>query len=264
MAFHPQYPKNPRFYVQYTDRGGDTRVVEYRARDGTCAAGQRAPALLQRRPLRQPQRRAAGVRPERPALLHDRRRRRGRRSGEPLPEHALALRQAALAERRDEGAPDRGARPPQRVAVHVRPRHRRPLHRRRRPERARGDQLPAAREPGPRELRLGRLRGRASGSRTSRSGPGKLVFPVAEYTHADGCSVTGGYVYRGSSAALRGRYIYGDYCSGNIWSFKIESGKARGLRREAFKVEGLTSFGEDAAGELYAVSHGGTIYRLTP
>ena len=67
-------------------------------------------------------------------------------------------------------------------------------------------------------------------------GPGKLVFPVAEYTHGDGCSVTGGYVYRGSRAALRGRYIYGDYCSGNVWSFKIEGGKARGLRREAFKV----------------------------
>ena len=95
-------------------------------------------------------------------------------------------------------------------------------------------------------------------------GPGKLVFPVAEYSHDDGCSVTGGYVYRGSNAALRGRYIYGDYCSGIVWSFKIQDGKARGLRREPFRVDGLTSFGEDAAGELYAVSHGGTIYRLTP
>ena len=51
-------------------------------------------------------------------------------------------------------------------------------------------------------------------------GAGKLVMPVAQYRHDDGCSVTGGYVYRGSNASLRGRYIYGDYCSGNIWSFK--------------------------------------------
>ncbi len=95
-------------------------------------------------------------------------------------------------------------------------------------------------------------------------GPGKLVQPVAQYSHDDGCSVTGGYVYRGSNASLRGRYIYGDYCSGIIWSFKLESGKAAGLRREAFKIASVTSFGEDTAGELYAVSHGGTIYRLTP
>lgn len=95
-------------------------------------------------------------------------------------------------------------------------------------------------------------------------GPGKLVPPIAQYSHSDGCSVTGGYVYRGSKASLRGRYIYGDFCSGNVWSFKEVGGKATGLRREGFKIENLTSFGEDNAGELYAVSHGGTIYRLTP
>ncbi len=95
-------------------------------------------------------------------------------------------------------------------------------------------------------------------------GPGKLVQPVAQYSHDDGCSITGGYVYRGSNASLRGRYIYGDYCSGNIWSFKLAGGKATGLRREAFKVDSVSSFGQDNAGELYAVSHGGTIYRLTP
>jgi glucose/arabinose dehydrogenase len=95
-------------------------------------------------------------------------------------------------------------------------------------------------------------------------GPGKLVQPVAQYTHANGCSVTGGYVYRGSNRSLRGRYIYGDYCSGIVWSFKISGGKATGLRRERFRIDNLSSFGEDVAGELYGVSHGGTIYRLTP
>ena len=61
-------------------------------------------------------------------------------------------------------------------------------------------------------------------------------MPVAQYSHGEGCSVTGGYVYRGSNAALRGRYIYGDYCSGNVWSFKIAGGKATALRREPFKI----------------------------
>ena len=93
---------------------------------------------------------------------------------------------------------------------------------------------------------------------------GRLVFPVYEYNHGQGCSVTGGHVYRGRArAALRGRYVFGDYCSGTIWSLRIASGEARGVRVEPFRVDTLTSFGEDAAGELYAVSGEGTIYRLT-
>jgi glucose/arabinose dehydrogenase len=93
---------------------------------------------------------------------------------------------------------------------------------------------------------------------------GKLVFPVAEYTHARGCSVTGGFVYRGTARrSERGRYVYGDYCSGIVWSFRIAGGEARGLRVEPFSVESLTSFGENAAGELFAVSGEGTIYRIS-
>ena len=95
-------------------------------------------------------------------------------------------------------------------------------------------------------------------------GPGKLVMPVATYSHREGCSITGGYVYKGSNTALRGRYIYGDYCSGTIWSFKIVGGKATAQQRESFEISSVSSFGQDNAGELYGVSHGGTIYRLTP
>ena len=65
-------------------------------------------------------------------------------------------------------------------------------------------------------------------------------MPVATYSHADGCSITGGYVYRGSNASLRGRYIYGDYCSGTIWSFKIAGGKATGLDREGFQIDSVS------------------------
>ncbi len=96
------------------------------------------------------------------------------------------------------------------------------------------------------------------------AGPGELVFPVAEYNHNRGCSVTGGFVYRGSARpAERGRYIYGDYCSGIVWSFRISEGAATGLRVEPFQVESLTSFGENAAGELFAVSGDGVVYRVT-
>jgi hypothetical protein len=91
------------------------------------------------------------------------------------------------------------------------------------------------------------------------------VSPVAEYSHDDGCSVTGGYVYRGKAVpGAVGRYYYGDYCSGTTWSLRLQDGRAADARRESFSVEGLSSFGEDAAGELYLVSHNGTIYRLRP
>jgi len=92
-------------------------------------------------------------------------------------------------------------------------------------------------------------------------GPGRLIQPVAQYTHAAGCSVTGGFVYRGSAVPrLAGRYVFGDYCSGTIWSIPARGG---GLRREPVRVAQLTSFGESLTGEtLYAVSGTGTIYRF--
>ncbi|RDI73486.1 Glucose/sorbosone dehydrogenase [Gaiella occulta] len=95
-------------------------------------------------------------------------------------------------------------------------------------------------------------------------GPGRLVQPVAQYSHARGCSITGGYVYRGTAVpSARGRYFYGDYCSGTIWSLTIAGAGARQVRREPISLEGLSSFGEDAAGELYAVSaDSGTLFRL--
>jgi glucose/arabinose dehydrogenase len=95
---------------------------------------------------------------------------------------------------------------------------------------------------------------------------GRLVFPIAVYSHRNGdCSIDGGYVYRGKAVpAARGRYFYGDYCTGRIWSLRAVHGKLRGKRLESFQVGSLSSFGEDAAGELYAVSLDGKVYRLVP
>jgi hypothetical protein len=71
-------------------------------------------------------------------------------------------------------------------------------------------------------------------------------------------------VYRGAARpAERGRYVYGDYCAGTIWSFRISGGKATAMRTEPIQVSDLSSFGENAAGELFALSLDGTIYRLT-
>jgi glucose/arabinose dehydrogenase len=95
-------------------------------------------------------------------------------------------------------------------------------------------------------------------------GHGRYVPPVVEYSHDAGCSVTGGYVYRGRAVpAARGRYFYGDYCSGTVWSFVVRGGRATALRREPFVVKGLSSFGQDTAGELYLMSvDEGSVYRL--
>jgi len=94
---------------------------------------------------------------------------------------------------------------------------------------------------------------------------GTLVFPLYEYGRGEGnCTVIGGHVYRGSARpAERGRYIFGDYCSGIVWSMRVRSGAARNVRREPFRIEGLTSFGESSSGELYATTQDGVIYRLT-
>lgn len=96
---------------------------------------------------------------------------------------------------------------------------------------------------------------------------GRLVRPVYEFSHGRSdarCSITGGYVYRGpAQPALRGRYFFGDYCSGTIWSLRVSHGKAVSLRREPITVPSLTSFGQDGNGELYALSLRGSIYRIT-
>jgi hypothetical protein len=91
-----------------------------------------------------------------------------------------------------------------------------------------------------------------------------LVFPVAEYSHAEGgCSITGGYVYRGAALPeLNGVYFFGDYCSGLIWS--LTRADAQTWNRTLFMSTGfsISSFGEDEAGELYMLDHTGAVYRL--
>ena len=93
---------------------------------------------------------------------------------------------------------------------------------------------------------------------------GTLVWPAATFTHKGGnCSIIGGYVYRGTAvASLRGRYVYGDYCSGRVWSFKPDGSRATAVRLEPIRIPKLVSLGGDDAGELYAVTDAGTVFAL--
>ncbi len=97
---------------------------------------------------------------------------------------------------------------------------------------------------------------------------GGITPPVYEYTHAEGCSVTGGAVYRGCRVpALAGTYFFGDFCTGLVRSFRLANGAASELRDWTSATRGVgapSSFGLDAAGELYIVDYDGELYRLEP
>jgi glucose/arabinose dehydrogenase len=89
------------------------------------------------------------------------------------------------------------------------------------------------------------------------------VAPVAVYGHDEGCSITGGLVYRGRDlSALRGRYVYGDFCSGNLWSLRPEPALAvRDIRRERTRIPQLTSIAADGHGELVFTTGDGKLLR---
>ena len=88
--------------------------------------------------------------------------------------------------------------------------------------------------------------------------------PALVYRHQNGrCSVTGGYVYRGSAVpAARGRYFYGDYCTGEVWSFGTGPHGRTSSPVDSGNVPSLSSFGTNGHGELFALSLDGTLYRL--
>jgi glucose/arabinose dehydrogenase len=92
-----------------------------------------------------------------------------------------------------------------------------------------------------------------------------FVMPILEYSHAGGaCSITGGYRYRGARyPGMQGIYFYGDYCSGTIWGATQQSNGTWTTRVLLSTRLAISSFGEDANGELYVVDLNGTVYRVT-
>lgn len=264
LAFAPNFRTSGRFVVNYTDRGGHTRVVAYRARRGSVVAGSARLLLRVLQPYGNHNGGMVSFGPDGKLYvgMGD-----GGSGGDPenraqnmrsLLGKLLRLDAAAGNPRAEIAA--LGLRNPWRFSF----------------DRATGDLWLGDVGQGsleeidvlPRSSRglvnfgWDAFEGTARFEDKAR-GPGRLVAPVYEYGRDDGCSVTGGYVYRGSKVpAARGRYFFGDYCSGSVWSLRLKAGKAVDVRKEPFQVESLTSFGEDAGGELYLVSHGGTIYRL--
>jgi glucose/arabinose dehydrogenase len=124
------------------------------------------------------------------------------------------------------------------------------------------------------EVTIVRRRGANLGWRVwegrSRYSPGESapghVPPVIQRFHSDGnCSITGGVVVRDPVlSALRGRYVFGDFCRGRIESARLSRGRARNVRSTPLQVDQLSSFGEDGRRRVYATSLSGPVYRLVP
>jgi glucose/arabinose dehydrogenase len=240
VAFHPQFAKNKRFFVDYTDVNGHTRVVEYRSN----AAGTQALTRTRKQWLfvAQPYANHNGGQV---AFGPDGRLYVGMGVSKPNPQIAAL-----------------GTRNPWRFSF----------------DRANGDLyladvgqnaweeidwLPRAQLAELTNFGWDAYEGRARFESKEPNPRGRLVFPVHVYGRGDGCSVTGGFVYRGPAVPeARGRYFFGDFCSGTIWSLVMSGGRATDVRREDTRVGSLSSFGEDARGELYATSLDGRVYRL--
>ena len=267
VAFHPSYARNRRLFVNYTDRNGDTRVVEYRAnRSGSQALTRTAKRWLavdQPYPNHNGGQLAFGPDGRLYVGMGD-----GGAGGDP---ENRAQNMSTLLGKLVRIDVSRSRPSPQIAALGLRNPWRFTF------DRATGDlwigdvgqnaweeidYLP--------RRRLGELinygwdafegRARFEPKDLTR---GSVVQPIEVYGHNLGCSVTGGFVYRGSAVpSARGRYFYGDYCSGIVWSLRLSGSNATDVRREAFRIAGLSSFGEDARGELYATSLNGGVYRL--
>ena len=105
--------------------------------------------------------------------------------------------------------------------------------------------------------------------------PGGLTYPIYEYSHGGSpfrCSVTGGYVYRESAIPdLQGTYFFGDYCSGQIWSFRYDGINVNDFTERTsqlapgggLSIDEISSFGEDAVGNLYIVDLDGEVYKIS-
>lgn len=103
------------------------------------------------------------------------------------------------------------------------------------------------------------------------SAPGTMVFPIHDYDHGQGCSVTGGYVYRGNAIpALSGTYFFADFCTASIWSFRYDGASISEFTDRTVEldpggglsIDQITSFGEDGSGEIYICDLGGEVFKI--
>jgi glucose/arabinose dehydrogenase len=273
LAFHPGYATNRRLYVNYTNRAGDTRVVEYRSNSARTGVAESTRRIL------------FGV--EQPYSNHN---------GGQLAFGRDGHLYAAMGDGGSGGDPENRAQnmgtrlgkllrynvgvsgaTPQIVALGFRNPWRFSV------DRTTGnfyigDVGQTTREEvsifHPAQAGLENYGWRRwegtflHSASTALYQPSRYVPPVHEYaTHVSGrCAVTGGHVYRsGTVAYARGRYFFGDYCTGEVWSFVLKNGARTDLRTHSrLRVPGaLSSFGEGPRGGVYLVDYsGGRIYRI--
>jgi glucose/arabinose dehydrogenase len=264
VAFHPDYESNRLFYVDYTDLNGDTRVVEFHARDGAAPERKRE-LLFVDQPYANHNGGQLAFGPDGRLYVgmgdgggggdpEERAQNLGERLGKLL---SLDV-DTAGSDWRIDGY---GLRNPWRFSF----------------DRETGDlwigdvgqgeweeiDYTPRESPGLENYGWDVYEGTHRFENEDPNPKGRLVMPVAEYSHDHGCSVTGGFVYRGEAIpSAQGRYFYGDYCSGNVWSLALVDGRASEVTRHRIQVPALSSFGEDPAGELYLVSIEGKVFRL--
>ena len=260
IAFHPLYARNHLFYVDFTDQNGDSRVVEYRSNGRAAIPSSARQLFFERQPF-------------------------PNHNGGQLAFGPDGLLYIGLGDGGSGGDPNNnGQTMTTKLAkiwkLDVRKRRRAAAARRLRPPQSRGASRSTGRTATSTSATWARARGRRSTTCRARSSAtlanfGWAVYegrarvrPDADAGHARAArrgrsrstaTTTAARSPAASSTAgrpadLAGRYFYGDYCSGIVWSLRIRSGRATGLRREAYKLPGLTSFGEDARGGLYAVT----------
>jgi glucose/arabinose dehydrogenase len=274
LAFHPKFRKNGRFYIHYTALDWNNRVVEYKVdpKDPNRADPDSARELLV---VRQPYDNHNGGHLEFGPdgklyiLLGD-----GGKAGDP---HHLAQNDRTLLGKVvrlnvdvDKPLPEvlgRGLRNPWRYSF----------------DRKTGDLyiadvgqnvfeyvhfVPARKLKGPIDFGWNIIEGKHCYQAESCDTKG-LTQAVLEYPHSEGCSITGGYVYRGKALPeLHGAYFYSDYCTALLRSFRIKNGKAVDSYdwKAALDPEGqlaqVAAFGQDNDGEIYVVGHDGKIFKL--
>ncbi len=237
VAFHPQYATNHRFYVDYTDTNGDTRVVEFRSSGGIGRPGTARQLLFVDQPYENHN--GGQLQFDKKGYLYvgmgD-----GGSGGDPGNRaQNLKSRLGKLLRTN----PTRAGSAWQIVGFGLRNPWRYTF------DRANGnlwigdvgqnqweevDFRTAARVGKLANYGWSRFEGKSTyDSHKPLLRKGNLVFPQLVYSHGEGCSITGGYVYRGAAvSSMAGRYIFGDYCTGTVWSFPTGAkGKAGAVRR---------------------------------
>jgi glucose/arabinose dehydrogenase len=266
MAFHPRYARNHLFYVNYTDRAGDTRVIEYRSRGLT----------------RSPKRSRQILFVDQPYSNHN----GGQVAFGPDGYLYVGMGDGGSGGDPENRAQNLGSLLGKILRINVNVRRPKPVvigYGLRNPwrfsfDRKTGDlyigdvgqdsweEIDFTRRgtPGLENYGWRVYEGRARYTADENPNPaGHLVFPIIVSPNPPHCSVIGGFVYRGSAVpAARGRYFFGDNCANRIRSLAAPGSTT--ARDEPMRVDGLSSFGEDARGELYLTSvQSGNVYKLS-